>query len=134
MKRLVIRTALASAFALSALPAFAADSCTSVTGDAVLSARTPQVDLYDGPSGKRIKSVDDDKFPKCLAVTQKAPNGMLQVTIDGGAVWVPPNMVNARVAAGGKPICRKMAMGDNDTKVGSTRALGEGCPADKGGN
>jgi hypothetical protein len=126
--------ALAGAFTLAAAPAFAADECTSVTGDAVLSARTPQVDLYDGPAGKRLSSIDNSKFPKCLAVTQKAPNGMMQVTVDSQSGWVLPNQVNARVASGAKPICRNLAMGGNDTKVGSTRGLGEGCAKPTGGN
>jgi hypothetical protein len=94
----------------------------------VLSARTPQVDLYDAPNGKRIKSVDQDKFPKCLAVTQRAPNMMLQVSVDGAVVWVPPHMVNYRLTGKKPAICRNLAMGGNDTKVGATRALGEDCP------
>ena len=102
MKKLFQRALLAGAFACMAAPAFAADDCSSVTGDVILSARTPQVDLYDGPTGKRIKSVDDDKFPKCVAVTARAPNMMLQVSVDGQAVWVPPHMVNYRLA-GKKP-------------------------------
>ncbi|HUO88841.1 MAG TPA: hypothetical protein VMU08_06680 [Rhizomicrobium sp.] len=135
MKQRVLQLALAGTFALAAAPAFAAsDTCSSITGDAVLSARTPQVDLYDAPTGKRIRSVDDDKFPKCLAVTQRAPNMMLQVTIDGQAVWVPPHMVNYRLTGKKPAICRNLAMGGNDTKVGSTRALGEDCPPAKGGN
>jgi len=56
---------LAGAMSLVASPALAAaDECSAVTGDAVLSARTPQVDLYDAPNGKRIKTLDQDKFPK----------------------------------------------------------------------
>ena len=125
--------AMVGALALAASPAWAkSDNCASLTGDAVLSARTPQVDLYDGPSGKRIKSVDDDKFPTCLAVTQRAPNMMLQVTIDGAAVWVPPHMVVTRLTGKKPAICRNLAMGGNDTKVGATRALGEDCPPAKG--
>jgi hypothetical protein len=134
MKSAILGGVVAGMFILAAAPALSAEDCSSVAGDAVLSARTPQVDLYDGPAGKRIKSIDDDKFPKCLAVSQKAPNGMLQVTVDGQAAWVLPNQVNARVAGGSKPICRNLAMGGDATKVGSTRALGEGCPAAKGNN
>jgi hypothetical protein len=129
------KLALTGAFLLAAAPALAdSNECASVTGDAVLSARTPQVDLYDAPTGKRIKSVDDDKFPKCLAVSQRAPNMMLQVTIDGQAVWVPPHMVNYRLTGKKPAICRNLAMGGNDTKVGATRALGEDCPPAKGSN
>jgi hypothetical protein len=134
MRTILLRIALAGTFAVIAVPAFAADECSNVTGDAVLSARTPQVDLYDGPAGKRLKTLDNDRFPKCLPVAQKAPNGMMQVTVGGQAGWVLPNQVNARVANGAKPICRNLAMGGNDTKVGSTRGLGEGCPKPTGGN
>ena len=38
----------------------------------------------------------------------------------------------SRLAGKGTPICRNLAMGGNDTKVGSTRALGEDCPPAKG--
>jgi hypothetical protein len=129
MRRIVLGFALT----LAAAPAFAASNeCSSVAGDAVLSARTPEVDLYDAPTGKRIKSLDDDKFPKCLAVTQRAPNMMLQVTVDGAVVWVPPHMVNYRLSGKKPAICRNLAMGGTDTKVGATRALGEDCPPAKG--
>ena len=135
MRQRLFQLALAGTFTLAAAPAFAASNdCSNITGDAVLSARTPQVDLYDAPTGKRIKSVDDDKFPKCLQVTQRAPNMMLQVTVDGQVVWVPPHMVNYRLTGKKPAICRNLAMGGNDTKVGSTRALGEDCPPAKGGN
>ncbi|HXC56867.1 MAG TPA: hypothetical protein VNU97_16325 [Rhizomicrobium sp.] len=132
MRQKLALAVLAGAFALAATPSLAAsDDCASLTGDAVLSARTPQVDLYDAPTGKRIKTLDDDKFPKCLAVTQRAPNMMLQVSIDGAAVWVPPHMVNYRLTGKKPAICRNLAMGGTDTKVGATRALGEDCPQAK---
>ena len=132
MRRMILQAALGCAFALAAAPAYAASvECSSLSGDAVLSARTPQVDLYDAPNGKRLKSLDDDKFPKCLAVTQRAPNMMLQVTIDGAAVWVPPHMVNYRLAGKKPAICRNLAMGGNNATVGATRALGEDCPQKK---
>jgi hypothetical protein len=133
MKQTLLFTLLAGTLTLGALPALAeSNECSSLAGDAVLSARTPQVDLYDAPNGKRIKSVDQDKFPKCLAVTQRAPNMMLQVSIDGAAVWVPPHMVNYRLTGKKPAICRNLAMGGNDTKVGATRALGEDCPQKAG--
>ena len=133
MRRTILRMALGLGLGLAAAPAWAATGeCASIGGDAVLSARTPQVDLYDAPSGKRVKSLDNDKFPKCLAVTQRAPNMMLQVTIDGAAVWVPPHMVNYRLSGKKPAICRNLAMGGTDTKVGATRALGEDCPPAKG--
>lgn len=133
MRPTLLLILLAGAMALGAAPAWAApDECSAVTGDAVLSARTPQVDLYDAPNGKRVKTLDEDKFPKCLAVTQRAPNMMLQVSIDGAQVWVPPHMVNYRLSGKKPAICRNLAMGGNDTKVGATRALGEDCPQKAG--
>jgi hypothetical protein len=133
MRPTLLLILLAGAMALGTAPAGAAsDECSSVTGDAVLSARTPQVDLYDAPNGKRVKTLDEDKFPKCLAVTQRAPNMMLQVSIDGAQVWVPPHMVNYRLSGKKPAICRNLAMGGNDTKVGATRALGEDCPQKAG--
>ena len=30
------------------------------------------------------------------------------------------------------PVCRNLAMGSNETKMGSTRGLGEGCPKPTG--
>jgi hypothetical protein len=133
MKHKILFALLAGAATLCALPALAASNeCSSLAGDAVLSARTPQVDLYDAPNGKRIKTIDEDKFPKCLAVTQRAPNMMLQVSIDGAAVWVPPHMVNYRLTGKKPAICRNLAMGGDTTKVGATRALGEDCPQKAG--
>jgi hypothetical protein len=129
MKRTILFAAFAAS--LGVAPALASTECANISGDAVLSARTPQVDLYDAPTGKRIKSIDDGKFPKCLAVSQRAPNMMLQVKIDGAAVWVPPHMVNYRLTGKKPAICRNLAMGGNNTNVGATRALGEDCPQKK---
>ena len=124
--------ACAGLLLLSTLPAGAAsDDCASVTGDVVLSARTPQVDLYDGPMGKRVQTLDKDKFPTCVPVTQRAPNMMLQVSVGGAPLWVPPHMVNYRLTGKKPAICRNLAMGSDTTKVGATRALGEDCPKGK---
>ena len=110
-------------------PAFAAtDDCGAARGDVVLSARTPQVDLYDGPSGKKVMTLDQAKFPACAPITGRAPNFMLQVSVNGGKYWVPPYMVRYRFAGNLPPVCRNLAMGSNTEKVGSTRGLGEGCP------
>ena len=124
--------ACAGLLLLSTLPVRAAsDDCASVTGDVVLSARTPQVDLYDGPMGKRVQTLDKDKFPTCVPVTQRAPNMMLQVSVGGAPLWVPPHMVNYRLTGKKPAICRNLAMGSDTTKVGATRALGEDCPKGK---
>ncbi len=105
-----------------------ADSCTAVTGDVAIAARTPQVDLYDSPSGMRVKSIDSDKFPACTPITGRAPNMMLQVDVDGTKYWIPPYMVKYRFAGKLPVICRNLAMGSNQQTVGATRGLGEGCP------
>jgi hypothetical protein len=122
---------LAFIFAGAALasPALAAtsDSC-SATGDLVISARTPQVDLYDAAGGKRVQSMDAAQFPSCAPITGRAPNMMLQVTVGGKKVWVPPYMVKYRFAGKLPAVCRNLAMGSNQEKVGATRGLGEGCP------
>ena len=41
------RFLLVTAICLLPLPAAAADACAKIAGDVVLSARTPEVDLYD---------------------------------------------------------------------------------------
>jgi hypothetical protein len=110
-------------------PAFAAtEDCTSATGDVVLAARTPEVDLYDAPTGKKVSTVEQAKFPACAAITGRAPNFMLQVSVNGGKYWVPPYMVRYRFAGKLPAVCRNLALGSNEQKVGSTRGLGEGCP------
>ncbi len=119
---------LVTAICLLPLPAAAGDACTNVAGDVVLSARTPEVDLYDAPNGKRVNTVKRDAFPACLAIASRAPNMMIQVTVNGSLVWVPPHMVNARLTGKKPAICRNLAMGGDDSKVGATRALGEDCP------
>lgn len=104
------------------------EACTNVTGDVVLAARTPQVDLYDGAMGKRVLTLDADKFPSCAPVSGRAPNMMLQVAVNGTKYWVPPHMVRYRFSGKLPAVCRNLAMGSNETKVGATRGLGEDCP------
>jgi hypothetical protein len=110
-------------------PAFAVtETCTSSTGDVVLEARTPEVDLFDAPSGKKVMTLEQAKFPACAPITGRAPNFMLQVSVNGGKYWVPPYMVRYRFSGKLPAVCRNLAMGSNEQKVGSTRGLGEGCP------
>ena len=115
--------------ALFAVPAAAAagDNC-SATGDLVLSARTPQVDLYDAAGGKRVQTLDAAKFPACTPIIGRAPNMMLQISMGGTKYWVPPYMVKYRFSGKLPAVCRNLAMGSNTEKVGATRGLGEGCP------
>ncbi len=119
---------LAAALCLLPFPAAAGDSCANIAGDAILSARTPQVDLYDTPTGKRVGTIDGNKFPHCLPVASRAANMMLEVALNGAQVWIPPHMVNARLTGKKPAICRNLAFGSEDSKVGATRALGEDCP------
>ncbi len=115
-----------------AVPAMADEDCVSVKGDVVISARTPQVDLYDAAMGKRVQTLDQDKFPACAPIVARAANMMLQVEVNGSRYWVPPHMVKYRFAGNLPAVCRNLAMGSNETKMGSTRGLGEGCPKPTG--
>lgn len=117
---------IAALLAGTALPAMAAD-CPA-TGDLILSAQTPEVDLYDAPTGKRVETLDAKNFPTCVPITGRAPNMMLQANINGKSVWVPPYMVKRRFSGKLPQVCRNLALGTNTEKVGATRGLGEGCP------
>lgn len=132
MKAWPALAAIACALA-AAHPALAGDDCSSTKGDVVIGARTPEVDLYDGPDGKRVQTLEADKFPDCTPITGRAPNMMLRVTVNGTGYWVPPHMVKYRFAGNAAPICRNLAMGSDEEKVGATRGLGEGCPKTTGG-
>jgi hypothetical protein len=114
--------------ALSSPALATAEECSSSAGDVVLQARTPEVDLFDGPSGKKVMTIEQSKFPACATILGRAPNFMLQVSVNGGKYWVPPYMVRYRFSGKLPAVCRNLAMGSNEQKVGSTRGLGEGCP------
>jgi hypothetical protein len=122
-----MKLAYAIVLSMIAVPAYAADSC-SQSGDLVLAARTPEVDLYDAAGGKRVQTLPASSFPTCIPITGRAPNMMLQVQLGGKAVWVPPYMVKYRFSGKLPAVCRNLAMGSNTEKVGATRGLGEGCP------
>jgi hypothetical protein len=113
---------------LSAAPALADSDCPG-TGDVAISARTPQVDLYtDSAATKKAMTLDQDKFPACAPITGRAPNMMLEVEVNGAKYWVEPHMVKYRFTGQLPAICRNLALGSNQEKVGATRGLGEGCP------
>lgn len=124
--------ALAFMAAAASPAAAAADSCTA-DGDLVLAARTPEVDLYDGASGKRVQTIEAKKFPACLPIVGRAANMMLQIQLGGTPYWVPPFMVKYRFAGKLPAVCRNLAMGSAEERVGATRGLGEGCPKKPGG-
>ena len=114
--------------ALSSQAFASEEDCTSARGDVVIAARTPEVDLYDAAAGKKVMTIEQNKFPACAPITGRAPNLMLQVNVNGATYWVPPYMVKYRFAGKLPAVCRNLAMGSNEQKVGSTRGLGEGCP------
>jgi hypothetical protein len=132
MRHLACATALAL---LAAAPALARDDeCSSSTGDVAISARTPQVDLFTDSAGtQKAQTLDESKFPSCAPITGRAANMMLQVQVNGTKYWVEPHMVKYRFAGKSAAICRNLAMGSNEQKVGATRGLGEGCPKTGGG-
>jgi hypothetical protein len=120
-------------YAAGATQAFAAE-CSGKSGDLVLNARTPEVDLYASATGSRVMTLDESKFPECVPITGRAPNMMIQILWSGKNYWVPPHMVKYRFAGKLPAVCRNLAMGSNEQKVGATRGLGEGCPSAKGTN
>jgi hypothetical protein len=130
--------ALAGAALLFSAPAHAglfssssssSDSCSKVTGDVAIEARTPEVDLYTDTAGtQKAQTLSRDKFPSCTPITGRSPNMMLQVQVGGAKYWVEPHMVKYRFAGSTQPVCRNLAMGSNQVKAGATRGLGEGCP------
>jgi hypothetical protein len=125
MKILLSAAALAL---VCATPALADDACSS-SGDVVLQARTPQVDLFTDQAGtQKAQTIEGDKFPSCAPITGRAPNMMLQVSVNGTKYWVEPHMVKYRFSGKSAAVCRNLAMGSNEQKVGATRGLGEGCP------
>jgi len=135
MKRIfhILSAALTgSLLAVATAHADSGEECSSVTGDVVLAARTPQVDLYDNASGKRVLTLDADKFPACTPIAARAPNMMLAVTMNGTRYWVPPHMVRYRFSGALPPVCRNLAMGSAQAEVGATRGLGENCPKSGG--
>ena len=132
MKAVIATAALCAAMTLSQA-AQAGDSCSKIAGDVVLAPRTPEVDLYDGPNGKRVQTLKGAAFPACIPITGRAPNMMLRVDLNGAQYWVPPYMVKYRFAGNLPPVCRNLSMGSNEEKVGATRGLGEGCPKPEGG-
>ncbi|MBV9571308.1 MAG: hypothetical protein JO056_08715 [Alphaproteobacteria bacterium] len=123
----------AALIAVSSSAIASTEDCSTTSGDVVLSARTPEVDLFDAPTGKKVMTMEQGKFPACTPISGRAPNFMLQVNVNGGKYWVPPYMVKYRFSGKLPAVCRNLAMGSNDQKAGATRGLGEGCPK-KGAN
>jgi hypothetical protein len=128
-KFLAILSAAFLAALISAPPAKAAQNniCADVE-EVVLEARTPEVDLFDAPSGgTRVLSIAKDDFPTCLPILAQTEARMLKVDIDGTEYWVAPHMVQFRAGHVNPPVCRTLAEGGEDTRTGTTRGLGEGC-------
>jgi hypothetical protein len=125
-----IAAAAVALFVFGATAAGASEeTCASSTGDVALSARTPEVDLFNDAAGAaKAMTLEADKFPACTPITGRSPNMMLQVQMNGTKYWVPPHMVKYRFAGKLPAICRNLALGSNQEKAGATRGLGEGCP------
>ncbi len=124
----VLLPALLAAFA-NVPSAIAAENniCPEIES-VVLQARTPEVDLFDAPSGgNRVISIARDEFPTCLPILAQTEARMLKVDIDGTEYWVAPHMVQFRAGHVNPPVCRTLAEGGDDTRTGTTRGLGEGC-------
>ena len=101
-------------------------TCTGQMG-VIISARTPEVDLYDAAAGgTRVSSIPKAKFPTCLKILEQSPSRMLKVDIDGKQYWIQPHMVQARMDAP-PPVCRTLSATDANSTAGATRGLGEGC-------
>ncbi|HEY7979791.1 MAG TPA: hypothetical protein VID67_16495 [Rhizomicrobium sp.] len=130
MKHRAITAAAGVLFMLGATAASASEeTCASSTGDVALSARTPEVDLFNDAAGTaKAMTMEAGKFPACTPITGRSPNMMLQVQMNGTKYWVPPHMVKYRFAGKLPAICRNLALGSNQEKAGATRGLGEGCP------
>ncbi len=108
------------------------DSCSSVSGDVAIAARTPEVDLYTDTAGtRRPGSLEQDKFPACTPITGRSPNMMLQVQIGGAKYWVEPHMVKYRFTGKTQPVCRNLAMGSNQVKVAPHAASAKALPQDR---
>ncbi len=53
----------------------------------MIEARTPEVDLYDGPNGKRVKTVEQDKsYPIARRSQDARPNMMLRMDLERRAI------------------------------------------------
>jgi len=123
------RVSVVAAFMLaSAVPAYAeANSCTP-QNNLIVSARTPEVDLFEAPTGGQpVLTMAKADFPSCLPILEQSPNKMLKVDINGKTYWVQPHTVVFKTASDKPVVCRKLAAAGDEAKTGSTRALGEGC-------
>lgn len=124
--------AMAALGCATASPLFAeSDSagagCT-VGGNIVVSARTPEVDLFDAPSGTApVSTLAKADFPSCLPILEQSPSRMLKVEVNGKLYWVQPHTVVFNSTADKAVVCRKLAVSGDEAKTGSTRGLGEGC-------
>jgi hypothetical protein len=124
-------TFAAIAVAASSHLVFAADdsagSACSGKQNVVVAARTPEVDLFNSPTGGQpVSTLTKDKFPPCLKILEQSPARMLKVEINGSQYWIEPHTV--RLQPETIPVtCRQLTASDNTSKTGTTRGLGEGC-------
>lgn len=105
--------------------------------DVIISARTPEVDLYDAPTGKVAKVVAKVEFPPCTPITRISENMMLGVRIDGVEYWIPRGMVSYRFGAFYSTQCRtflKLRAQDSGQTIAATRGLGLSCNPPENGS
>ena len=122
---------LFAAVCLSALawPAYAEPATCTPQNNLIISARTPEVDLFEQPTGGQpAMTMAKAAFPSCLPILEQSPNKMLKVDINGKPYWVQPHTVVFKTTSDKPVVCRKLASAGDESKTGTTRALGEGCP------
>lgn len=123
------RVCVVTAFMLAmAAPAYAETNSCAPQNNLIVSARTPEVDLFEAPTGGQpALTMAKADFPSCLPILEQSPNKMLKVDINGKTYWVQPHTVVFKTASDKPVVCRKLAAAGDESKTGSTRALGEGC-------
>src|ERR1700752_707296 len=105
------RVCVVTVFMLAlAAPAYAeAASCTP-QNNFIVSARTPEVDLFEAPTGGQpVLTMAKAGFPSCLPILEQSPNKMLKGYITGKPFWVKPNRVVLKRPSNKPVVCRKLA-------------------------
>lgn len=87
--------------------------------------RTPVLDLYEEPHGKRTDERPADEVALPLKVLETASNGRFRVRIDGVEYWISPAQVKTDRKHYLAAECGKVI--HDQTETAGTRALGEGC-------
>ncbi len=128
MKSIARFAVVAALLFAAALPAYSASNSTcTLQNNFIVSARTPEVDLFDAPSGGQpVSTMTKADFPSCLPIRGTSPSGMLKIEISGKTYWVQPHMVVFKTSANAPVVCRKI-LGAADASTTTTRGLGDKC-------